>query len=51
LPQEKPKLAVPYLLKEIHDNNLDAIIQVAFLLHTEGALEALEAAELRLGGA
>jgi len=41
--KKKPKLAVPYLLKAIQDdNNLDA-----FLLHVEGALEALEAAELR----
>ena len=46
--KKKPKLAVPYLLKAIQDdNNLDAFIQAAFLLHIEGALEALEAAELR----
>jgi len=46
--KKKPKLAVPYLLKAIQDdNNLDAFIQAAFLLHVEGALEALEAAELR----
>ena len=46
--KRKPKQAVPYLLKAIQDdNNLDAFIQAAFLLHIEGALEALEAAELR----
>ena len=46
--KKKPKLAVPYLLKAIQDdNNLDAFIQVALLLDIEGALEALEAAELR----
>jgi hypothetical protein len=46
--KKKPKLAVPYLLKAIQDdNNLDAFIQVAFLLDIEGAVEALEAAELR----
>lgn len=46
--KKKPKLAVPYLMKAIQDdNNLDAFIQAAFLLDIEGALEALEAAELR----
>ena len=46
--KKKPKLAVPYLLKAIQDdNNLDAFIQAAVLLDIEGALEALEAAELR----
>ena len=46
--KKKFKLAVPYLLKAIQDdNNLDAFIQVALLLDIEGALEALEAAELR----
>ncbi|KAF8963242.1 hypothetical protein BDZ97DRAFT_1821224 [Flammula alnicola] len=46
--KRKPNLAVPYLLKAIKDNNnLDAIIQVAFLLDMPGAIEALEAAELR----
>jgi hypothetical protein len=46
--KKKPKLAVPYILKAIQDeNNLDAFIQAAFLLDIEGALEALETAELR----
>ena len=46
--KKKPQLAVPYILKAIQDdNNLDAFIQAAFLLHIEGTLEALETAELR----
>ena len=46
--KRKPEKAVPYLLKAIKDhNNLDALIQVAFLLNLPDAVEALESAELR----
>ncbi|CAA7262664.1 unnamed protein product [Cyclocybe aegerita] len=46
--RRKPEQAAPYLLKAIKDhNNLDAIIQIAFLLPRPDAIEALEHAEER----
>ncbi|KDR78106.1 hypothetical protein GALMADRAFT_245117 [Galerina marginata CBS 339.88] len=47
--RRKPNLAAPYLLKALKQdpNNLDAIIQMAFLLGIEGALETLQMAELQ----
>ncbi|KAJ3510354.1 hypothetical protein NLJ89_g4723 [Agrocybe chaxingu] len=46
--RKKGEKAIPYLLKSIKDhNNLDAIIQVAFLFPRPDGIEALEYAERR----
>ncbi|KIM42077.1 hypothetical protein M413DRAFT_143938 [Hebeloma cylindrosporum] len=47
--KKKPNEAFPYLMKaiELDRNNLDAYIEISFLLDWEGAVETLEAAELR----
>lgn len=47
--KRKPNEAAPYLMKaiELDKNNLDAYIEIAFILDMEGAVETLEAAELR----
>ena len=47
--KRKPNEAAPYLMKaiELDKNNLDAYIEIAFILDMEGAVETLETAELR----
>ena len=46
--KKKPKLAIPYLLKAIEDqNNLDAIIQIAFLMDRPNCIEALEGGKIK----
>ena len=47
--KKKPKQALPYLYAAIAENpdNLDAAIQFAFLNDRKGALEILEASEVK----
>jgi hypothetical protein len=45
--KRKPNKAVPYLLEALKENpdNLDAVIQVAFLMDRQSAVETLEHGE------
>jgi hypothetical protein len=45
--KRKPEKAVPYLLEALKENpdNLDAVIQVAFLMDRPSAVETLEHGE------